>query len=75
MKITEVEVIVSKKISRNYDSCFISFSARATLDESEDYTNVVTDLKVQLVGKVQESLKPGNGHNKNGELAGEGSKE
>ncbi len=72
MKITEVEVMVSKKVTRNYDSCCISFSARATLDESEDYLNALNDLKGQLVGKVQESLKPGNGHNNGDHTLGNG---
>lgn len=67
MKITEVEVMVSKKVSRNYDSCAVSFSARAALDESEDYLAALSDLKGQLVGKVQEALKPNNGQPKNSE--------
>ena len=32
MKVTEVEVMVSKKKSVNFNSCCVSYTARATLD-------------------------------------------
>jgi len=61
MKITEVEVMVSKKVAANYNSCCVAYTARAALDESEDHLEALQSLKDELVSKVQEALKPNNG--------------
>jgi len=63
VKVTEVSVMVSKKMSVNFNSCCVSYSVKANLDESNnDYLKALDDLKNQLVVKVQEAL---NG-NRNG---------
>jgi hypothetical protein len=57
MKVTEVEVMVSKKKSKNFNSCCVSYTAKATLDENDqDHPEALGLLKNQLVGKVQEAL-------------------
>lgn len=63
VKVTEVSVMVSKKLSVNFNSCCVSYSVKANLDESNnDYLKALDDLKNELVVKVQEAL---NG-NRNG---------
>ena len=63
VKVTEVSVMVSKKISVNFNSCCVSYSVKANLDESNnDYLKALDDLKNELVMKVREAL---NG-NRNG---------
>ena len=70
MKVTEVEVMVSKKKSRNFNSCCVSYTAKATLDENDqDHLEALGLLKDQLVCKVQEALngkRNGNGNHHNG---------
>ena len=70
MKVTEVEVMVSKKKSKNFNSCCVSYTAKATLDESDqDHLAALGLLKDQLVGKVQEALngkQNGNGSHHHG---------
>jgi hypothetical protein len=70
MKVTEVEVMVSKKKSKNFNSCCVSYTAKATLDENDqDHLEALGLLKDQLVGKVQEALngkQNGNGNHHNG---------
>jgi glutaredoxin-related protein len=57
MKITEVEVLVSKKKSVNFNSCCVSYTVRATLDENDqDHLETLRILKDQLVAKVQEAI-------------------
>jgi hypothetical protein len=57
MKITEVEVLVSKKKSVNFNSCCVSYTVRATLDENDqDHLEALRILKDQLVAKVQEAI-------------------
>jgi hypothetical protein len=66
VKVTEVSVMVSKKLSVNFHSCCVSYSVKANLDESNnDYLKALDDLKNQLVAKVQEALngnRNGNGN-------------
>jgi hypothetical protein len=66
MKVTEVEVMVSKKKSKNFNSCCVSYTAKAMLDENDqDHLEALSLLKEQLVGKVQEALngkQNGNHH-------------
>jgi hypothetical protein len=63
VKVTEVSVMVSKKMSVNFNSCCVSYSVKANLDESNnDYLKALDDLKNELVIKVREAL---NG-NRNG---------
>jgi len=63
VKVTEVSVMISKKVSVNFNSCCVSYSVKAALGENEhDYLKALDDLKNQLVVKVQEAL---NG-NRNG---------
>jgi hypothetical protein len=63
VRVTEVSVMVSKKLSVNFNSCCVSYSVKANLDESNnDYLKALDDLKNQLVVKVREAL---NG-NRNG---------
>ena len=63
VKVTEVSVMVSKKLSVNFNSCCVSYSVKANLDESNnDYLKALDDLKNELVIKVREAL---NG-NRNG---------
>jgi len=68
MKVTEVEVMVSKKKSVNFNSCCVSYTARATLDENDPgHLEALSTLKDQLVARVQEAL---NGkRNGNGQIA------
>lgn len=70
-QIKEVAVMVSKKKSKNFNSCCVSYTAKATLDENDqDHLEALGLLKDQLVGKVQEALNGkrngngGNGHAK-----------
>ena len=71
MKVTEVEVMVSKKKSVNFNSCCVSYTARATLDENDPgHLEALSTLKDQLVARVQEALngkRNGNG-NGNGQI-------
>ena len=56
-KVTEVSVMVSKKTSINFQSCCVSYSVKATLDENDpDFLKALDDLRGQLVVKVQEAL-------------------
>lgn len=72
MKVTEVEVMVSKKKSVNFNSCCVSYTARATLDENDqNHLEALSTLKEQLVARVQEALNGkrngnGNGHSEIG---------
>ena len=69
LKVTEVSVMVSKKISVRFNSCCVSYSVKATLDENDrDYLKALDDLKNQLIVKVQEALngKNGNGQHQEG---------
>ena len=72
MRVTEVEVMVSKKKSVNFNSCCVSYTARATLDESDpSHLEALSALKDQLVARVQEALNGkrngnGNGHSEIG---------
>jgi hypothetical protein len=72
MKVTEVEVMVSKKKSVNFNSCCVSYTARATLDENDPgHLEALSVLKDQLVVRVQEALNGkrngnGNGHSEIG---------
>jgi len=70
MKVTEVEVMVSKKKSVNFNSCCVSYTARATLDDNDpDHLDALSALKDQLVVRVQDALngkRNGNGHSEIG---------
>lgn len=56
-KVTEVSVMVSKKTSVNFNSCCVSYSVKATLNENnQDHLKALQELKDQLVVKVQEAL-------------------
>jgi hypothetical protein len=70
MKVTEVEAMVSKKKSKNFNSCCVSYTAKAQLDENDqDHLEALSLLKDQLVGKVQEALnvkQNGNSNHHNG---------
>ena len=65
MKVTEVEVMVSKKKSVNFNSCCVAYTARATLDENDPgHLEALSALKDQLVVRVQDALngkRNGNG--------------
>ncbi len=65
MRVTEVEVMVSKKKSVNFNSCCVSYTARATLDENDPgHLEALSALKDQLVVRVQDALngkRNGNG--------------
>jgi hypothetical protein len=69
MKVTEVEVMVSKKKSVNFNSCCVAYTAKATLDENDQsHLEALSALKDQLVAKVQEALngkRNGNGNQDN----------
>ena len=59
VKVTEVSVMVSKKISAHFNSCCVSYSVKASLDESNnEYLKALDDLKAELIAKVQEALAP-----------------
>ncbi len=63
VKVTEISVMVSKKMSVKFNSCCVSYSVKANLDENNnDYLKALDDLKNELVIKVREAL---NG-NRNG---------
>ena len=64
MKITEVDVMVSKKRSVNFNSCCVSYTARATLDENDPgHLEALSTLKDQLVARVQEAVNGKGNHN------------
>jgi hypothetical protein len=68
MKVKEVEVLVSKKKSVNFNSCCVSYTVRATLDENDqDHMEALRILKDQLVAKVQEAI---NGKRNDGQQSG-----
>ena len=71
VKVTEVSVMVSKKKSVNFNSCCVSYSVKANLDEKNlDYLKALDDLKNELVTKVREALngnRNGNGHSQQGD--------
>lgn len=57
MRVTEVEVMVLKKRSVNFNSCCVSYTARATLDENDPgHLEALSTLKDQLVAKAQEAV-------------------
>lgn len=67
MKVTEVAVTVSKKICVNFNSCSVSYMARASLDENEqDHVQALVILKDQLVARVQEAMNGKCNQNNNG---------
>jgi hypothetical protein len=67
MKVTEVAVTVSKKICVNFNSCSVSYMAKATLDENEhDHVQALVVLKDELVARVQEAMNGKCNHNNNG---------
>jgi hypothetical protein len=73
MKVTEVEVMVSKKKSVNFNSCCVSYTARATLDENDPgHLEALSALKDQLVSKVQEALNGKRNGNGNGQQLQDG---
>ena len=73
MKVTEVEVLVSKKKSVNFNSCCVSYTVRATLDENDkDHLETLRILKDQLVAKVQEAINGKRNCNGNGQRHQEG---
>jgi len=68
VKVTEVSVMVSKKLSFNFNSCCVSYSVKANLDESNnDYLKALDDLKNELVIKVREALNGKQNGNGNGQ--------
>jgi len=69
MKVTEVEVMVSKKKSVNFNSCCVSYTARATLDENDSgHLEALSALKDQLVVRVQDALNGKRNGNGQGQL-------
>ena len=70
MRVTEVEVMVSKKKSVNFNSYCVAYAVKATLDENDQsHLEALSVLKDQLVAKVQEALngkRNGNGNHDNG---------
>ena len=69
MKVTEVEVMVSKKKSVNFNSCCVSYTARATLDENDPGDlEALSALKDQLVVRVQDALNGKRNGNGQGQL-------
>jgi hypothetical protein len=73
MKVKEVEVLVSKKKSVNFNSCCVSYTVRATLDENDqDHLEALRILKDQLVAKVQEAINGKRNCNGNGQRHQEG---
>jgi len=68
MRVTEVEVMVSKKKSVNFNSCCVAYTAKATLDENDQsHLEALSLLKDQLVSKVQEALNGKRNGNGNGQ--------
>jgi len=68
MKVTEVEVMVSKKVSVNFNSCCVCYTAKAVLDENDQsHLDALAFLKDQLVSKVQEALNGKRNGNGNGQ--------
>ena len=67
MKITEIEVMVSKKKSINFNSWAVSYSTKATLDENDpSHLEALVALKDQLTSKVSEALNGNGNGNGNG---------
>lgn len=68
LKVTEVSVMVSKKVSVRFNSCCVSYSVKAMLDENNtDYLKALDDLKNELIVKVQEALNGKQNGNGNGQ--------
>jgi len=68
LKVTEVSVMISKKLSVRFNSCCVSYSVKATLDENNtDYLKALDDLKNELIVKVQEALNGKQNGNGNGQ--------
>ena len=79
VKVTEVSVMVSKKLSVKFNSCCVSYSVKANLDENNnDYLKALDDLKNELVIKVREALngnRNGNGNAQTQQQTAEGGQE
>ncbi len=67
MKVTEIEVMVSKKKSINFNSWAVAYSTKATLDENDpNHLEALVALKDQLASKVSEALNGNGNGNGNG---------
>ena len=58
VKIKEVAVMASKKVAVRFNSCALSYTATADIEEGEDFLEVIQGIKDQLVEKIQQGLLP-----------------
>ena len=60
MKVKEVNVLVCKKVTRDFQSWTVSHGVTAELADGEDYQEALRSLRKQLVNLVNQGL---NGKN------------
>ena len=58
VKVKEIAVMASKKVAVKFNSCALSYTATAEIEEGEEFLDVIQKIKDQLVGKLQEHLLP-----------------
>ncbi len=58
MKVKEIAVMASKKVAHNFNSCALSYTATAEIEEGEEFLEVIQNVKDQLVQKLQQGLLP-----------------
>ena len=58
MKVKEIAVMASKKAAHNFNSCALSYTATAEIEEGEEFLEVIQNVKDQLVQKLQQGLLP-----------------
>jgi len=58
VKVKEVAVMASKKVARNFNSCALSYTATAEVEEGEEFLEIIQNIKDQLVIKLQQGLLP-----------------
>ena len=58
VKVKEVAVMASKKIAVRFNSCALSYTATAEIEEGEEFLEVIQEIKGQLVEKLQQGLLP-----------------
>lgn len=56
MKATNASVIVSKKISQQFNSWSVSYGVNGTLEEGEDYQTALVETEKQLRSLLSEQL-------------------
>lgn len=58
VKVKEVAIMASKKLGKNFNSCALSYTATAEVEEDEEFLDVIQNIKNQLVNKLNQALLP-----------------